>query len=652
MFHQSITAPLHSGFYFWIIEKSTMAGIMCGIVDFSRHFCTHFDISPKNPMRSDIIKKGPARAPHRSLLRACGVAEDSFAKPFIAIVSSHVEIVPGHVHLHDVAQIVKKAVIEAGGVPFIFNTIGVCDGIAMGHDGMKYSLPSREIIADSVEAMVHAHPFDGMVCIPNCDKITPGMLMAAVRCNIPTIFVSGGPMEAGNLHGKPLDLIDAFSAAAANQQGTLSEAELTEIETNCCPTCGSCSGMFTANSMNCLLEAIGIALPWNGTLLATSETRKLLFKKAGRRIVQMVAEFQAGKKGILPREIVTDASVDNAMILDLAMGGSTNTVLHLLAVANEAGLNYSMKRFNELSEKTPNICKVAPSCSYHIEDVHNSGGIFGILGEIRRGRPGLLNERVPTVSGKTMRKSIDDNDIRDSRSTKESKKIAAVTPGGKRTAKGMSVKQTVATVEELKLSFDPYDCIRPCEKAYSQTGGLAVLYGNLAPNGSVVKTAGVKPEMMTHTGPAVIFDSEPDAYNGIITGKVKAGDVVIVRYEGPKGGPGMQEMLGPTTAIKGMKLDDSVALLTDGRFSGGTAGASIGHVSPEAAAGGPIGWLQDGDVIEIDIPNRRLSVRLSDEELKSRAESFVPRPPKNLTGCLAKYQKLATSADTGAILKY
>jgi len=610
-------------------------------------------------MRSDTIKRGDARAPHRSLLRACGLNEQDFDKPFIAIVSSHVDIVPGHVHLNDVAQFVKKCVLESGGMPFIFNTIGVCDGIAMGHDGMKYSLPSREIIADSVETMLKAHCFDGMICIPNCDKITPGMLMASVRCNIPTIFVSGGPMEAGRAKdGKPLDLISGFAGAAAKMNGKISDAELLEIEQNACPTCGSCSGMFTANSMNCLCEAIGIALPGNGTVLATSHYRKTLYKKAAKRIVQMVLDHENNKSrngaqrndGILPRDIITRESVDNAMILDLAMGGSTNTVLHLLAVANEAGLDYSMQRFNELSELTPNICKVAPSCDYHIEDVHNSGGIHTILGEIRRGCPGLLNEKVPTVSGQPLGEVIDDYDLRSSKALKETQKMYSVLPCGIRMTQGMGIKPWITKVADLHLSFDPFDCIRTCETAYSQTGGLAVLYGNLAPNGSIVKTAGVLPAMHKHTGPAVIFDSEPEAYAGITSGKVKAGDVVVIRFEGPKGGPGMQEMLGPTAAIKGMKLDDSVALITDGRFSGGTAGACIGHISPEAAAGGPIGKLCDGDMIEIDIPARTLNVKLSDEELQSRE---IPAHESTIqTGYLAKYRVLATSADTGGVLRW
>jgi dihydroxy-acid dehydratase len=607
-------------------------------------------------MRSDTVKLGDARAPHRSLLRACGVQEKDFSKPFLASVSSHVDVIPGHVHLNDVAEYIKNCVRQAGGVPFVFNTIGVCDGIAMGHSGMKYSLASREIIADSVETMIQAHQFDGMICIPNCDKITPGMLMAAVRCNIPTIFCSGGPMEAGrDKNGKPLDLITSFGKAAAKQNGKTTAEELLECERNSCPTCGSCSGMFTANSMNCLCEAIGMALPGNGTLLATSAYRKRYYKRAAKRLLEMVAELdKARDEGrelppVLPRTIISQKAVDNAMILDLAMGGSTNTVLHLLAVANEAGLNYSMKRFNELSEQTPNICKVSPSCDYHIEDVHNAGGVFTILGEIRRGRPNLLNERVFTVSGKPLYKMIEQWDSRSPQCCLEAKKMYSVKPGGKRTTKGMSVKFPPYN-GAVELSFDPLDCIRPCEKAYSQTGGLAVLYGNLATNGSVVKTAGVLPEMLKHTGPAVVFDSEPEAYQGIVSGKVKKGDVVVVRYEGPKGGPGMQEMLGPTAAIKGVKLDDSVALITDGRFSGGTAGACIGHVSPEAAAGGPIGLIRDGDIIEIDMPQRTLNVRLTDKELQERRAEY--HEPSIKTGCLAKYAKLATSADTGGVLRW
>ena len=604
-------------------------------------------------MRSDIVKKGDARAGHRSLLRACGLAEDDFNKPFIAIVNSYIDIIPGHVHLDKVGEYVKQCVRTAGAVPFVFNTIGIDDGIAMGHDGMKFSLPSREIIADSVEAMVMAHKFDGMICIPNCDKIVPGMLMAAMRCNIPTIFTSGGPMEAGrDKDGKALNLIDAFTAAASRQQGKISADDLAHIEQNCCPTCGSCAGMFTANSMNCLCEALGMALPGNGTLIATSSLRKRLYEQASRRIVEMVNDLESGKSGMLPRDIVTEQAVDNAMILDMAMGGSSNTVLHILAIAYEAGLNYSMSRINALSGKTPNICKVAPSCAYHVENVHNSGGIHTIMGEIRRGKPGLLNDNVPTVTGKTLGGNIDDYDLRGGKTLPDADAMYAVTASGKRNIVGMSVAPTVTRTADLKLSFDPFDCIRTCDKAYSQTGGLSILYGNLAPNGAVVKTAGVLPQMLKHTGPAVVFESEPEAYDGIVSGKVKKGDVVIVRYEGPKGGPGMQEMLAPTTAIKGVKLDDSVALITDGRFSGGTAGASIGHVSPEAAAGGPIALLKNGDVIEIDILGGTLNVKLSDAELAERKKSFVAPPPRFKTGYLGKYTALASSADTGAVLKW
>ena len=638
-------------------------------------------------MRSDAVKKGDSRAPHRSLLRACGLSDADMKKPFIAIVGSHVDIIPGHVHLNAVNEFVKKAVRAAGGVPFVFNTIGICDGVAMGHDGMKYSLASREIIADAVESMIAAHKFDGMICIPNCDKIVPGMLMAAVRCNIPTVFASGGPMEAGrDADGNPLDLISTFAAAAARQNGQISARELSRLEEKSCPTCGSCSGMFTANSMNCLCEALGMALPTNGTLLATSRERKKLYAAAAKRIIEMVRiqdakeKIAAGLKAdaptvvekyvdrsgkakkrtrtldldfpILPREMITKASVDNAMVLDMAMGGSTNTILHLLAIANEAGLKYNLNRFNELSEKTPHICKVSPSCAYHIEDVHNSGGIHTILGEIRRGCPGLLNTDCPTVTGKTLGQNIDEYDLRSRKVLNKAKELYAVTPGGKRTNQGMCVAKKYKTAADVPLKFDPKDCIRPCANAYSKKGGLAVLSGNLAPNGAVVKSAGVLPEMMVHSGPAVVFESEPEAYNGIVSGKVKAGDVIVIRYEGPKGGPGMQEMLAPTAAIKGVGLDDSVALITDGRFSGGTAGACIGHISPEAAAGGPIAFVEDGDIIEIDIPKRKINLKISAAEMQRRQKSFKPRPPRYKSGYLAKYTKLATSADTGAILKW
>lgn len=608
-------------------------------------------------MRSDQIKLGAARAPHRSLLRATGLKDDDFKKPFIAICNSYTDVIPGHVHLHAVGEYIKECVRAAGGVPFVFNTIGVDDGIAMGHTGMKFSLPSRELIADCVETMIQAHCFDGMICIPNCDKIIPGMLMAAVRCNIPTIFVSGGPMEAGRTpDGKKVDLIDVFIAAAARQDGKLTDEQLAELEKLGCPTCGSCSGLFTANSMNCLCEALGIALPTNGTLLATSEERKRLYRRAAQRIVEMVLAFEklGPGHGLLPREIITRESIDNAMILDMAMGGSTNTVLHMMAVAQEAEVDYDLRRIDELSRKTPNLCKVSPSSRYHIEDVHNSGGIHTILGAVQRGRPGLLHLDCPTVTGKTLGENIAEYDIRGSQVCEEALELAAVTASGQLNAPGTSVPRKVRSVRELsreQLGFDPYDCIREADNAYNQEGGLAILFGNLAPHGAVVKTAGVLPHMLRFSGPAVIFESETEAYQGIINGKVKAGDVVVIRYEGPRGGPGMQEMLAPTTAIKGVKLDDKVALITDGRFSGGTAGACVGHVSPEAAAGGPIGLLEPGDVIEIDIPARRLNVRVSEEVLAERRKRWTPPPPRFTRGILARYAKLATSADTGAVLR-
>jgi len=609
-------------------------------------------------MRSDTVKVGDARAPHRSLLRATGVGDDDFRKPFIAICNSHVDIVPGHVHLDKVGNYVKQCVRQSGGVPFLFHTIGIDDGIAMGHDGMRYSLPSREIIADSVESMLNAHCFDGVVCIPNCDKIVPGMLMGVMRVNIPAIFVSGGPMEAGRTSdGRKVDLIDVFIAAAAKQDGKLSAEELLLLEKAGCPTCGSCSGMFTANSMNCLCEALGMALPTNGTLLATSVERKRLFRRAAQRIVEMVYQFEKVGEGhgLLPREICTRESIDNSMILDMAMGGSTNTLLHILAVAREAGVEYDLERINALSRRTPNVCKIAPSSHYHVEDCHNSGGVHTILGVLRRGCPGLLNLDCPTVTGKSLGENIAEYDVRAATACEESMELAAVTPGGQITSEGMQVERRVRSLRELsskELGFDPYDCIRELENAYGREGGLSILYGNLAPKGAVVKTAGVRPEMLAHAGPAVIFESEMEAYEGIVGGKVKSGDVVVIRYEGPRGGPGMVEMLAPTTAIRGMGLDASVALITDGRFSGGTAGACIGHVSPEAAAGGPIGLLEPGDVIEIDIPNHSLNVRVSDDQLARRAKHWEPRPARYAAGWLAKYAAMATSADTGAVLRW
>jgi dihydroxy-acid dehydratase len=555
-------------------------------------------------MKSDTVKKGFQRAPHRSLLHACGLNAANIGKPFIGVANSFCEIVPGHVHLNKVAQVVKGAIRDAGGAPFEFNTIAVCDGIAMGHKGMKYSLPSREIIADSVETMLRAHCFDGLVCIPNCDKIIPGMLMGAVRVNIPTIFVSGGPMKAGKTKdGRTVDLISIFEGVAEFNAGKITEEQLQELEMTACPTPGSCSGMFTANSMNCLCEAIGMALPGNGTILAVDPKRQQLYEATGKQIMVLV------EKDIKPLDVITEKSFDNALVLDMAMGGSTNTVLHGLAVANEAGIKYDLERINAISAKCPNICKVSPSSTVHVEDVDTAGGISAILNEVSK-VPKLLNLDCLTVTGKTLGENIAGAEIKD--------------------------KNVIHTLD----------------KAYSKTGGLAILTGNLAPNGGVVKSAGVAPEMLEHCGPAVIFESQEDACDGILAGKVKAGDVVVIRYEGPKGGPGMQEMLSPTSYIMGAGLGESVALITDGRFSGGTRGACIGHISPEAAVGGPIGLLEDGDIIEIDIRGNKISVRLSDEELAERKKAWKPPQPKITEGCLAKYASMATSADTGAILKF
>ena len=633
--------------------------------------------APGSFVRSDTIKRGDSRAGHRGLLRATGVGEGDWDKPFIAICNSHVDIIPGHVHLQEVGNFIKECVRAAGGVPFLFNTIGVDDGIAMGHAGMKYSLPSRELIADSVETMIEAHRFDAMICIPNCDKIVPGMFMGALRVNIPTIFVSGGPMEAGKTEdGRTVDLIDAFVAGAQRQSGQISAEELDAIEKAACPTCGSCSGMFTANSMNCLAEAIGLALPGNGTILATSPERRTLYRNAAERVVAMARAF--GKlgpgHGLLPREIATRAAFENAMILDMAMGGSTNTVLHILAMAREAGVDFDLAAIDALSKRTPNLCKVAPSSGYHVEDVARAGGIHTILGELTRGAPGLLDVSSPTVSGATLGANIEAFDVRSPAASATAKRWAGVRPGGVRSTRGggfdacdddsdvaVLTDETYGDRTHAHYSesfvpaahddgFDAFDVIRTVPNAYSQTGGLTVLTGNLAPKGAVVKTAGVSPKMLVHTGPAVIFESEEDAYNGIVFGKVKAGDVIIVRYEGPRGGPGMQEMLAPTTAVKGVGLGELCALVTDGRFSGGTAGASIGHVSPEAAVGGPIALIRDGDLIAIDIPNGRLDVRLSDDELAARRAAWTPRPLKYTRGWLARYAKLATSADTGAVL--
>ena len=559
----------------------------------------------RRPMRSDTIKRGFERAPHRSLLRATGVirSDEDFNKPFIAIVNSYVDIIPGHVHLKEFGEIVREAVREAGGVPFMFNTIGIDDGIAMGHFGMKYSLPSRELIADSVETMIEAHQFDAMICIPNCDKITPGMLMAAMRLNIPTIFVSGGPMAAGRLpDGRVADLITVFEGVGAYKAGLIDDEELYTLERYACPGCGSCSGLFTANSMNSICEVLGIALPGNGTILATDPRRKELARQAARQIMYL------WENDIRPRDIITEEALDDAFALDMAMGGSTNTVLHLLAIAREGGIEYPLAKVDDISRRTPNLCKVAPSSQYHMEDVDRAGGISAILRELSK-KPGSLHLDRPTVTGKTLRENIEGQDTRDPK------------------------------------------VIRPLGDAYSQDGGLAILFGNLAPEGAVVKTAGVSPKMMVHRGPAIVFNSQEEAVEGILGGKVKPGHVVVIRYEGPKGGPGMQEMLAPTAQIMGMGLGESVALITDGRFSGGTRGACVGHVSPEAAAGGPIALIEDGDIILIDIPNRRLEVELSDEVLEERRRRWKPLVREHLPPYLRKYARMATSASRGAVLE-
>ena len=557
-------------------------------------------------MRSDTIKKGFEKAPHRSLLKATGQikSDDDFKKPFIGVCNSYIDLIPGHVHLQEFGKIVKDAIREAGGVPFEFNTIGVDDGIAMGHIGMRYSLPSRELIADCIESVVEAHCLDGMVCIPNCDKIVPGMLMAAVRINVPTIFVSGGPMKAGlTPSGEKVDLISVFEGVGRFQAGEINEKQLKEYEDFGCPSCGSCSGMFTANSMNCLCEALGISLPGNGTILAIDPNRKELVKKAAKQIVTLV------EQNITPSKIITKNSMMNAFALDMAMGGSTNTILHALAIAEEAGIEFKLEWLNELAQKVPYICKVSPaSKDVHIEDVDRAGGISAILNEISK--TGILDLNAPTVTGKSLGENISDAKILD--------------------------KKVIRTIDE----------------PFSQKGGLAVLFGNLAPDGSIVKTGAVDPSMLVFSGPSVIFESQDEALKKILNGEVKAGDVVIIRYEGPKGGPGMPEMLSPTSAIMGMGLGDKVALITDGRFSGGTRGACIGHISPEAAVKGPIAAVRNGDIISIDIPNCKINVQLSDEEIKNRLEQLPPFEPKIKKGWLVRYSQFVTSANTGAVLKY
>ena len=753
-------------------------------------------------MRSDIIKKGIERAPHRSLLRATGSIESEadWDKPFVAIANSYTDCIPGHAHLNEVGQLVKRLVRQAGGVPFIFNTIGVDDGIAMGHSGMLYSLPSRELIADCVESMLKAHCFDGMICIPNCDKIVPGMLMATMRVNIPTVFVSGGPMAAGVAEQKAThedlasylqpaagksDLISVFKGVGELQAGKITEDQLKKLEQTACPTCGSCSGMFTANSMNCLCEALGMALPGNGTVLAVSKEREALYDRAARTILQLI------QHDIKPRDIASLAAFDNAIMLDVAMGGSTNTVLHTLAIAREAGIAYDIKRMDEISRRIPCICKVSPSSNYHVQDVHRAGGIHTILGELKR--MGALDTSCVTVTGKTIGENIDEWDVRSDKCTGWARAArvsgasaivvdpndklgpAARTAGGNLAPKpmlffpgdplaitlwrdaaawnvgdgdtqlalyhpkvmvkmpdgsvlkgrdalrpvleqqlqeskgmiraelgefrklpvllmwryekgGRRVPYAMVRVKKLRdwmiaraefdtdpkhlakvqssglmpydsaFMFDANDCIRTKETAYTPDGGLSILYGQLAPEGSVVKTAGISDAFKANCGPSfvfegpcVIFESQDEACAGILAGRAKAGDVVIIRNEGPRGGPGMQEMLSPTSYIVGMGLGDKCALLTDGRFSGGTAGACIGHVSPEAAEGGPIGLLKEGDRVRIDFPNRRIDLLVSEAELAERRKNWQP-VRRDVTGWLARYRKLVTNASQGGIL--
>jgi dihydroxy-acid dehydratase len=593
----------------------------------------------------------------RALLRATGVAREDFGKPIIAVANSFTEFVPGHVHLREVGQVVAAAVKQGGGVPREFNTIAVDDGIAMGHGGMLYSLPSRELIADAVEYMVNAHCADAMICLSNCDKITPGMFIAAMRLNIPTVFVSGGPMEAGKVtvvNGtvtttRKLDLIDSMIASADE---SVSDDALLEMEENACPTCGSCSGMFTANSMNCLMEAIGLALPGNGTTLATHSDRKDLFEDAGRLVVDIARRYyEDDDASVLPLSIATREAFENAMALDVAMGGSTNTILHLLAAAREAGVDFGLKEIDELSRRIPCVCKLAPATAkYHVEDAHRAGGIPALLGELDRA--GMLNRDVHTVHSPSLREFLDAWDIRSPNVRPEAVELFHAAPGGVRTTQPYAQSARWDTLDTDRAT----GCVRDVEHAYTKDGGLAVLYGNIAPEGAIVKTAGVEEELWTFAGPAVVFESQDDAVDGILGDRVKPGDVVVIRYEGPKGGPGMQEMLYPTSFLKGRGLGKACALITDGRFSGGTSGLSIGHASPEAASGGIIALVEDGDRIVIDIPRRSLELDVPADELRARREklladlgSYRPRDRQRpVSVALQAYAAMATSASTGA----
>ena len=552
-------------------------------------------------MKSDAVKKGSQQAPHRSLFNALGMTKEEMERPLVGIVSSYNEIVPGHMNLDKIVNAVKQGVAMAGGTPVVFPAIAVCDGIAMGHIGMKYSLVTRDLIADSTEAMAIAHQFDALVMVPNCDKNVPGLLMAAARINVPTVFVSGGPMMAGHINGHKTSLSSMFEAVGSYAAGKITEEELTEFENKACPTCGSCSGMYTANSMNCLTEALGMGLRGNGTIPAVYSERIRLAKHAGMQVMEMY------RKNIRPRDIMTKEAVLNALTVDMALGCSTNSMLHLPAIAHEIGMDFDISFANEISEKTPNLCHLAPAGPTYIEDLNEAGGVYAVMNELNK--KGLLHTDCMTVTGKTV---------------------------------GENIKDCVNLNPEV---------IRPIENPYSQTGGLAVLKGNLAPDGGVVKRSAVVEEMMVHEGPARVFDCEEDAIAAIKGGRIVEGDVVVIRYEGPKGGPGMREMLNPTSAIAGMGLGSSVALITDGRFSGASRGASIGHVSPEAAVGGPIALIEEGDIISIDIPNLKLKVKVSDEEMQARKAKWQPRQPKVTTGYLARYAAMVTSGNRGAILE-
>ena len=604
----------------------------------------------KIPLRSNTTTQGRRMAGARSLWRANGMKDEQMGRPLIAVVNSFTQFVPGHAHLHQIGQDVKKMIERHGCFAAEFNTIAVDDGIAMGHDGMLYSLPSRDLIADSVEYMVNAHRADAMICISNCDKITPGMLMAAMRINIPVVFVSGGPMEAGKLGDKALDLVDSMVMAADD---SVSDEEVLAVEQNACPTCGSCSGMFTANSMNCLNEALGLALPGNGTIVATHINRRQLFEDAADLVVKLAYKYyQDGDVSVLPRNIATKEAFLNAMTLDIAMGGSSNTVLHLLAIAHEAGVDFTMKDIDRLSRKVPVLCMVAPNGDYHVQDVNRAGGILGILAELNRG--GLINSSVGRIDYASLQDALNDYDVTSVKSISKAKEIYESAPGGFVNLKLASQKAIYST-----LDLDRKDgCIRSIEHAYYKDGGLAVLFGNIAKDGCIVKSAGVDPSILRFEGTARVYESQDESCEAILSGDVKAGDIVFITYEGPKGGPGMQEMLYPTSYLKSRKLGEKCALVTDGRFSGGTSGLSIGHVSPEAAAGGAIALVKDGDPVIIDIPNRTIDVMVSDDELTHRriaeeakgVNAYQPKPRERMVSkALKAYASMVTSADKGAV---